>query len=161
MPYFSVRALQPESGYSRRVVFVLLPHSTNIRCGETHAIDHRLVDRIRPPPRVGMRGVLIDRGERSLLVRGILYPDLTCVAFAVDVQGAANMLFITRSLLAGRGRPIRFQRVGQQRRAKAAWAARIGTRLEIDRLLFPPLPAAPGGGHVDDASTRAASRRSE
>ena len=40
-----------------------------------------------------------------------------------DVQGAANMLFITRSLLAGKGRPIRFQRQGQRKRAEDSLAA--------------------------------------
>ena len=40
-----------------------------------------------------------------------------------DVQGVANMLFITRSLLAGKGRPIRFHRQGQRKRAKDALAA--------------------------------------
>ena len=79
-----------------------------------------------------------------------------------DVQGAANMLFITRSLLAGKGRPIRFQRQGQRKRAKdalaAALAAQLQTRLEVSRIISPPpLPAVPPGDvqAMDVASTRA------
>ena len=76
-----------------------------------------------------------------------------------DVQGAANMLFITRSLLAGKGR--RFQRQGQRKRAKdalaAALAAQLQTRLEVSRIISPPLPAVPPGDvqAMDVASTRA------
>ena len=78
-----------------------------------------------------------------------------------DVQGAANMLFITRSLLAGKGRPIRFQRQGQRKRAKdalaAALAAQLQTRREISRIISPPPPAVPPGDvqAMDVASTRA------
>ena len=74
-----------------------------------------------------------------------------------DVQGAANMLFITRSLLAGKGRPIRFQRQGQRKRAKDALAAQLQTRLEVSRIISPPLPAVPPGDvqAMDVASTRA------
>ena len=74
-----------------------------------------------------------------------------------DVQGAANMLFITRNLL---GRPIRFQRQGQRKRAKdalaAALAAQLQTRRGIFRIISPPLPPDPGDVQaMDVASTRA------
>ena len=76
-----------------------------------------------------------------------------------DVQGAANMLFITRSLLAGKGRPILFQRQGQRKRAlAAALAAQLQTRLEISRIISsPPLPAVPPGDvqAMDGVSKRA------
>ena len=56
------------------------------------------------------------------------------------------MLFITRSLLAGKGRPIRFQRQGQRKRAKdalaAVLAAHLQTRREISRIISPPNPPA-------------------
>ena len=52
------------------------------------------------------------------------------------------MLFITRSLLAGKGRPIRFQRFGQRKRAEAALvaglAAQMQTQNEIYRLIYTP-----------------------
>ena len=82
----------------------------------------------------------------------------------IDVQGVANMLFITRSLLAGKRRPIRFQRKGQRKRAEAAWAAvlaaQLQTRREISRIISPSPPPAvpPDPGDVqamDVASTRA------
>ena len=70
------------------------------------------------------------------------------------------MLFITRSLLAGKGSPIRFQRFGQRKRAEAALvaglAAQMQTRSEIHLLVYPPLPADPGDDQaMDVAITRA------
>jgi hypothetical protein len=80
------------------------------------------------------------------------------------VQGAVetNMLFITRSLLAGRGRPIQFQRQGQRKRAKDALAAGLATQLqtrcEISRIISPTqVPPDPGDFQAmrDVASMRA------
>ena len=70
------------------------------------------------------------------------------------------MLFITRSLLAGKGRPMRFQRFGQRKRAEAALvaglAAQMQTQNEIYRLIYTPLPADPGDDQpMDVAITRA------
>ena len=109
----------------------------NIRCRQTHAIDLRPVTSGHPPN----RGVMIDRGERLAGIRSSFSQmESTHTADSLcrlaDVQGAANMLFITRSLLAGKGRPIRFQRQGQRKRAKdAALAAQLQTRREISRII--------------------------
>jgi hypothetical protein len=71
------------------------------------------------------------------------------------------MLFITRSLLAGKGRPIRFQRFGQRKRAEAALVAGLAAQMQtqngIYRLTYtPPLPADQGDDQaMDVAITRA------
>jgi hypothetical protein len=45
---------------------------------------------------------------------------------------------ITRNLLAGKGRPVRFQRQGQRKRAKDALTAALQKRCEISRIISPP-----------------------